>query len=79
MVLAIVYAGLTNDVATQGYRLHDLQRTIAARQAQQSSLQIEIAAAQSLQRIESEAPALALTPVKNVEYVTSSTTAVAVR
>ena len=50
-VLALVYLGLTNDVATQGYRLHDLQNSIAKLEAQQSSLQVQIAAAQSLQRV----------------------------
>lgn len=79
IALVLVYVGLTNDVATQGYRLNDLQQRIASLEAQQSSLQLELAAVQSLQRVESETPALALTPLSHVEYLTPLTTAVAVR
>lgn len=77
VVLAIVYVGLTNYVATQGYRLQTLQKEVTVLQRQSEETRLSIATSQSLQKLEAELPALALIPVTAVDYF--APTAVATR
>lgn len=79
VLLIIVYIGLTNDIATQGYRLKTLQQEIKRLEEINAELSIQVAAAESLQRLESASNSLALTPLEHVEYLTTPVTAVAVR
>lgn len=79
IVLTVVYIGLTNDVAVQGYRLKSLQEEVKKLEEENSALAIQVAAAQSLQRLESESTSLALTPLDHIEYFATPTTAVAAR
>lgn len=79
LILFFVYIGLMNDTATQGYKLQSLKDEIAGLESMQTSLQIQLAAEQSLQKTEATIPSLALTPITNIEYLTPTTTAVAVR
>lgn len=79
LILVIVYIGLTNDVATQGYRLKSLQQEAGKLEEINTTLEIKVAAEQSLQRLESESASLALTPVEKIEYLALPDTAVAAR
>lgn len=79
VLLTIVYIGLTNDVATQGYRLKTLQQETKRLEETNAELGIQVAAVESLQRLESASNSLALTPLERIEYLTTPTTAVAVR
>jgi len=79
IVLVVIYIGLTNDVAVQGYRLRSLQEEVKKLEEDNSALAIQVAAAQSLQRLESESTSLALIPLDRIEYFTTPTTAVAIR
>lgn len=79
IILTVAYIGLTNDIATQGYKLKTLQQETKRLEQANAEINIEVAAAQSLQRLESVSASLALTPLEHIEYLTTSATAVAVR
>ena len=79
VVMVVVYVGLTNDTATQGYRLRSLQEEAKKMEEENSTLEIRVAAAQSLQRLESESTSLSLVPLDHTEFLTASITAVAAR
>ena len=79
LLLAITYIALTNDVATQGYRLQTMQRQATELQKVNEGMMARLTVAQSLQRVESELPALSLVAVQNIQYLAPITTAVAVR
>lgn len=78
-LLVVTYVGVTNNVATQGYRLQAQQKNLKELQEQQTSLELDVAAAESLQRLEATTGSLALVSVSNIEYLEPITTAVAVR
>lgn len=73
------YVGLTNNVATQGYRLSELQRELDTAKQQSAVLELDITAARSLPRLESEAGAISMIPVQRIEYLATSGTQVALR
>jgi|GEM_PF-1648690 len=77
-VLVLTYVGLTNSVTTQGYQLNSLQKEFSVLEKSNAELKLSLAAAQSLHYLGSEASALALVPVNNIEYI-GHTSAVAVR
>ena len=78
-LLILVYIGLVNDVSTQGYRLQGLQQEVKRLEQGNTAIEIQLAAAQSLQRLESESGSLALVPLEHTEYLDVPTTSVAVR
>lgn len=79
VMLVVVYIGLNNDVSTQGYRLKSLQQEASKLEEINTALEIQVAAEQSLQRLDSEKISLALTPVGQIEYLAAPDTAVAAR
>ena len=79
IIMAITYIGLTNDVSTQGYRLISLQDQVKKIEENNAVMEIQVAAEQSLQRLESESGALALEPLGHIEYLTIPAAAVAIR
>ena len=78
-MLVVAYIGLSNNVATHGYRLSALQKETRRLDEDNTALEIKVAAAQSLQRLESESGSLALSPLEHIEYLNATAPAVAVR
>ena len=78
-VLLVAYLGITNNVATQGYHMQTLQHEIEELEKQNAGIEFAIAAEQSLQRVESSLPSLALSPVANIEYLEAASSSVAIR
>ncbi|PJE75471.1 hypothetical protein COV04_04685 [Candidatus Uhrbacteria bacterium CG10_big_fil_rev_8_21_14_0_10_48_11] len=77
--LIFTYAGLANDVATEGYQLSTATEEIASLRKTQANLELDIAAARSLPRVAAAVGSLSLVPASSIEYATPTATAVAVR
>lgn len=75
----IGYVGIMNDVATQGYRLQDLQQQRDRLQQDNQRLQLSISESESLSRVATLEQSTHLQPVAVVEYVSTASAAVAVR
>lgn len=78
-LLVLTYIGLTNSVATQGYRLSELQNEVTTTSRTNNELELDITAARSLPRVEAAAGTLSMQPVQQIEYLATSGTSVAVR
>lgn len=79
VLLVMGYVGITNDVATQGYRLQDLQQQRNNMLQENQRLQLAIAESQSLARIAKMDTQSDLEPVTTIEYLATTPTSVAVR
>ncbi|MFA5954386.1 MAG: hypothetical protein WC817_02530 [Patescibacteria group bacterium] len=77
--LLFSYAGFANNVATLGYKLDAAEQEVAVLQKTQTNLELDIAAARSLPRVEAVVGSLALVPASTIEYAASTATAVAIR
>ena len=78
-ILVVFYIGLNNNIATQGYRLTTTQEEIRRLEEENTVMEIKVAAAQSLQRLESESSSFAFSALEHIEYLAAPTPAVAVR
>src|SRR3989338_1947914 len=68
-MLVLTYIAITNSVATQGYKLSEIQQQLDNIKRQNADVELAITAAQSLPRVEAEAGAISLAPIVHVEYL----------
>lgn len=76
--LVLVYIATVNGVATAGFEVSNMEKEIALLKKERAALQLEVSAIGSLQKVEVESRSLSLTPVSEIEYL-STTSAVAIR
>ena len=79
VLMCLVYLGVTNNMATQGYILSDLQKQLEVGKTRSTDLELQVASFQTLPRLESEANALALTPLSGADYLITAGSSVAIR
>lgn len=78
-VVSFVSIVQANRAATQGYRLRDLETSIASLKINNQQLEIKVAELQSVESVSQRLKMLGLVPTETTYYVSSVTPTVAVR
>ena len=69
IVGTVGYMAMTNNLATSGYQVHDLENQVAGLQQDVEKLNIQVASNQSMASIQKRLPNVAMAPETNVAYI----------
>lgn len=78
VVLGVLYIWQVNMSATRGFALRDLEQDIEDMQLQNDRLHMEVAHLQSIDSVTTRMKMLGLSPVQDIQYVSTGTGSVAI-
>ncbi len=69
VVVGVLYLLLVSHTAAQGRHIEDLQRTFFRLQRENAQLEVEIARASAISRLQQRADELGFVPAEQIEYI----------